>query len=77
MTPTPTTSVTGTVGDELRAEIARQRKSARELAPQIGKSHTWLARRLRGETAMSIEDVVLIAKALSVDPVPLIEKALV
>lgn len=76
MTTPPTPTVTRTVGDEIRAEIARQRKSARLLAPELGKSHTWLARRLRGETPLSVEDVVLIARALDVDPMPFLERAL-
>ena len=76
MTTPPTPTVTRTVADEIRAEIARQRSSTRELAKSLSKSHTWLARRLRGETPLSIEDVVLIAKGLDVDPLPFIEKAL-
>lgn len=76
MTTPPTQTVTRTVADEIRAEIARQRTSVREVAPGLGKSHTWLARRLRGETPLSVEDVVLIARALNVDPMPFLEKAL-
>lgn len=77
MTPTDPPTVTRSVGLQLRAEIVRSGKSARGVAADLKKSHVWLARRLRGETPLTVEDVVLIAGAIGVDPVPLIDKALV
>jgi transcriptional regulator with XRE-family HTH domain len=54
------------VAGEIRAELARQRKSQAELAGQLGVSRPWLSRRLSGETPLSIGDVVVIAGTLGV-----------
>lgn len=54
------------VAGEIRAELARQRKSQAELASQLGVSRPWLSRRLSGETPLSVGDVVVMADALGV-----------
>ena len=60
---------------EIRAEMARQRMSGRELARRVDKPETTVARYLRGETAMSIDDVEDFARALDVTTIDLVERA--
>jgi transcriptional regulator with XRE-family HTH domain len=60
------------VAAEIRAEMARQMISGRELARRVQKPETTIARWLRGKTQMSLDDVEMLAKALGVDPVDLI-----
>lgn len=57
-----------TVAAEVRAELGRQQLSATELAARLGVTPMWLSRRLRGLTALTIDDTVRIAEALDVDP---------
>lgn len=54
------------VAGEIRAELARQRRSQAELAELLGVSKPWLSRRLSGETPLSVADVAVIAEALQV-----------
>lgn len=54
------------VAGEIRAELARQRRSQAELATQLGVSRPWLSRRLSGETPLSVGDIANIADALGV-----------
>lgn len=60
---------------EIRAEKARQQISGRKLAQAIGKPETTVARYLRGETDMSIDDIEQFAQALNVTTVDLIARA--
>jgi transcriptional regulator with XRE-family HTH domain len=68
MTTTPNEGVTAA----LRAAMGEQRVNASELGRRLGRSHMWAARRLNGEVALTIDDVHEIAKALDVDPAPLL-----
>lgn len=60
---------------EIRAELARQQLSGRELARRVGKPETTVARYLRGGTAMSLDDIELFAQALEMSTVDLVARA--
>lgn len=49
--------------------MARRRTSAVQLGREIGKSQSYMSRRLTGETPFDIDDLEAIARALDV-PVP-------
>jgi len=51
---------------EIRAEMARQRKTQRDVAERAGWTQSYLARRLVGRTAISLDDLDRIAHALGV-----------
>jgi transcriptional regulator with XRE-family HTH domain len=59
------------VAEEVRVGLARRRMSGVELARRIGKSHTYVWRRLTGETAFDLDDIERIAAVLGVDAVDL------
>jgi transcriptional regulator with XRE-family HTH domain len=54
------------VASEIRAWLGRRRMTGRQLAAKIGKSQTWMATRLRGETELGVNDLSLIAGGLNV-----------
>jgi transcriptional regulator with XRE-family HTH domain len=54
------------VAAEIRAEMARQRRSAHSLEVQLGWSHLYLTRRLNGRSALKLDDIEAIAAALEV-----------
>lgn len=54
------------IAAEVRAEMARQHKSLRDLAEALNLSHQSLAMRVRGNVAFRIEELVLLASALGV-----------
>ena len=54
------------VAGELRAELARQRRSQVWLAGQADQSVFYLSRRLSGEHAMSLDDAERYAQALDI-----------
>lgn len=51
---------------EVRAELARQQVSARKLAADLGETHTWATRRVKGVVPMSTDDLERIASYLGV-----------
>jgi DNA-binding phage protein len=51
---------------EVRAQLARQRKSARALAEEIGISHATLYRRLNDESPWPFDDVMAVCLYLEV-----------
>lgn len=51
---------------EVRAELARQQITGRQLARLVGESPAWAARRLAGGTAMDADDLQRIADAIQV-----------
>lgn len=61
-----------TVTREIRAEMARQRLTQRELAERLGSQQSWLSRRLTGGVALTLDDAELIAEALGVSLVQLV-----
>ncbi len=52
------------VSAEIRAELARQRVTGQQLAGRIDRSQNYLAKRLRDEVALTLDDVETIAAAL-------------
>lgn len=60
------------VAEEIRAALARRRMSASALARALGKSQTYVWRRLSGETAFDTDDLEAIAGALRVPVVELL-----
>lgn len=54
------------IAAEVRAEMARQNKSLRDLADALNLSHQSLAVRVRGDVAFRIEELVLLASTLGV-----------
>lgn len=55
-----------TIAEEVRAYMGRRRVSAVQLGRTIGKSQSYMSRRLTGETAFDIDDLEAIARALDV-----------
>lgn len=62
-TPAPG-ALSRAVSAELRAEMARLRVTGQALARKIGRSQNYVAKRLRDDMAMTIDDVEVIAAAL-------------
>lgn len=60
------------VAEELRVLLARRRMSGVQLARHIGKSHTYVWRRLNGETAFDLDDLERIGVVLGVEPADLL-----
>jgi transcriptional regulator with XRE-family HTH domain len=60
------------VAEELRVLLARRRMSGVQLAKHIGKSHTYVWRRLNGETAFDLDDLERIGVVLGVEPADLL-----
>lgn len=54
------------VAAEVRAQLGRKNMSKAELAKRTGLSPQSISRKLDGERAISVEELVLIAKALEV-----------
>lgn len=61
------------VAAELRAHLARRRISNRRLARMLGTTPAWIDRRVNGTTAVSTDDLELIAQALGMTPMDLIQ----
>lgn len=57
---------------ELRAELARQRISAAELARRLGWAQSYMARRIDGRVALDLDDLETLADALNVRIVDLL-----
>ena len=70
-TPTPTTPTTGSLtrgtAAELRAELARQKKTQRELAEVWGVTPKHAGKLINGEKPMDLDHVQLAADFLDVD----------
>jgi len=54
------------VAAEVRAQLARKRRSARSVAFQLGWKQGYLSRRVTGETPFTIDDLAAIAEVLDV-----------
>jgi transcriptional regulator with XRE-family HTH domain len=54
------------VADEVRAWLGRRRMSGAQLAREMGKSQTFIARRLDGRQAFDIDDLEMVASVLRV-----------
>ena len=68
-TPSPSAIASGHV----RAELARRNLTRAELAEMLGVQDMWLARRLKDQVPLSIDDLVRIARALDVPLATLID----
>jgi transcriptional regulator with XRE-family HTH domain len=63
------------VAEEVRAWLARRRISGAELARRIGRSQTFVAKRLDGRQAFDIDDLEMVANVLGIAPEQLITSA--
>jgi transcriptional regulator with XRE-family HTH domain len=70
------TALTVAVAEEIRATLARRRMSASALARELGKSQTYVWRRLSGETAFDTDDLESIAAVLRVAVVDLLPQSI-
>lgn len=61
-----TTPMRVLVATEVRAWLGRRRMSGAELARRMGKSQTWIARRLDGRQAFDVDDLDHVANVLDV-----------
>jgi transcriptional regulator with XRE-family HTH domain len=66
MTDAARPSLNDRVAAEIRAEMARQRLTLRELAETLGVSHTWVGNRLTSVQPIDFVDVEKVAAALGV-----------
>ncbi len=57
---------------EIRVAMTRADVRQSDLARRIGKTEQWLSVRLRGKQAIDLNDLALIAGALSVNPIALL-----
>lgn len=55
-----------TIAEEVRAMMGRRQMSAVQLGRKIGKSQSYMSRRLTGETAFDLDDLEAITAALDV-----------
>jgi transcriptional regulator with XRE-family HTH domain len=62
------------IAEEVRSLMGRRRMRDIELARLLGRSHTYMYRRLSGETAFDADDLELIARALDVKIVDLLPR---
>jgi transcriptional regulator with XRE-family HTH domain len=72
---TETRTLRADVAEEVRALLGRRRMSDIALARKIDRSHTYLYRRLSGETAFDVDDLDRIAEALGVNVVDLLPRS--
>lgn len=63
------------VAAEVRAEVARQRLTGREVARLVGRPPNTVSRWLNGTVAMDINAFYLVAEALDVDPLEILRRA--
>ena len=61
-----TESLTHRVAGEVRAEMARQRVTQREVAEHLGVSQPQISARLRGEIAFDTVELEILARAFGV-----------
>jgi transcriptional regulator with XRE-family HTH domain len=62
----PTISTAQRVAAEVRAEMARQRKTQAHIAQALGSSQAAVSRRLNGEVPFDVRELALIADSLDV-----------
>lgn len=63
------------VADEVRAEMARQRKTAACLAEAVGISQHTMGTRLKGAVPFNVEELMKVATALGMTLVDLVARA--
>lgn len=62
------------VAEEIRALLARRRMNGVQLALRIGRSQSYVSRRLTGETAFDTDDLERIAEVLGVNIIDLMPR---
>lgn len=55
------------ISGEIRSILARRQMSGAQLAARVGRSQTYIARRLRGDSSFTANDVEDICKVLGQD----------
>lgn len=63
------------VAAEIRAEMARQRMSGRQLAQKVGRSPNWVSLKLGGTARLDFEDAEVFASTLGVSVMELLRRA--
>ena len=69
------TALTESVAGEIRAEMARQRITQRDVARRLEVIEAWLSRRLNGHVSLNLDELEQISKALQIPMVELIRRA--
>lgn len=69
-------SLNDSLAAKLRGSAAELKMSGAALATSLDKSPLWVSRRLTGTVALSVEDLVTICDALSVDPAEVLASVL-
>lgn len=62
------------VAAEVRAAAARRRISGSELARRLGKTQSWVSRRMVGDIPLGLDDLEGFAEALGVSPFDLLPR---
>lgn len=62
----PTSPLNDAVAAEVRAEVARQALTQQQVADRLGEKQWWVSRRLTGDVAWDVADLVRVADALGV-----------
>lgn len=73
-TTTSTNSLWARVASEIRAEMARQKMSGRELARRLERSPNWVSLKVSGSQVIDLAELELIADALGLGAHKLIER---
>ncbi|HWU28932.1 MAG TPA: helix-turn-helix transcriptional regulator [Microbacterium sp.] len=68
-------AVTSRIADEVRAEMARQKKTGAELAAVLGITQHTVGRRLNGATPFNMIELILVAAWLGISLGELIRRA--
>ena len=68
-------TLTSVAAGNLRAEMARQRKTSADLADALNCSQSSASRRMTGETVMDLDELAAIANWLQVNTNALLSKA--
>lgn len=63
------------VAEEVRLALTRNRKSGAQVAVMIGRSQSYMSKRLRGESSFSANDLEGICRALDEDLLTLLTAA--
>lgn len=63
------------LAEEIRALMGRRRVTGANIAAALGKSQSYVSRRLTGETAFDTDDLEIISGLLKVDPETLLASA--
>lgn len=64
------------VSDEIRMALARHRVSGSQLAGMVGRSQSYISKRLRNESSFTADDVDAICRALHEDLLHLVTAAI-